>query len=1155
MKTLRVMLVLILTIGLPGIVGIGFAQTTTTGGIAGIISDPQGAVIPGAVVTLTNVATGTSQTTTSNNGGAYRFDLIPPGSYTLLVDFTGFEKSLATISVSNSQVTAADLKLRLGSDQQTIEVAADATLLQAENGIVATTISQTQVAEIPNSGNNLLFETKITPGFNTGFGVVGSTLYQIDGENFNDPYNNANNSGASNLTLGLNDVSEASIIANGYSGQYGGLVGATASFTTKSGGNRVHGNANYYWTGRSLIANTYTHKSSGEPFTPRSFENANQWAAFISGPVTIPHFFDGHDKLFFFADAEGLRAILPASPTTVELPSANLETYTLATLAANSLSNSIPFYQNMFAIYNAAGASHGVPVNAPGIHTGNPNFSGNALLTGCGTLNATDTTGLGLTANPTLAGACTNYYQSTATTYANEALEIFRLDYVMSAKDKAFIRYEHDAGVQPTATDPVNPAFNAISIQPQHDGQFNETHTFGAKATNNFILAGLWYGALFGPSNLPATLAVFPATLSLGDSSLTTLGGSDSSYPTGRNITTVQVQDDFAISEGAHTLKFGGKGYYIKENDHYFTAGIVPAISATTLGAFINGGVDPISSSATTFTQSFPTKPNHPVGYDQWASYAEDDWKANRALSLTLALRVEHQGSIKCLDNCITQLASPFLSLNHSAAIPYNQAYSFNNESALPGLQKLEWQPRFGFAYSTWHDTAVIRGGYGLFYDGLAGSILEGLARNPPTKNTFTNISGDHLANTETSNLFNDAQVLNNAFVNGITTGGTVATIKANIPANLQKFFTPPSVYTLQPNLKMYYVQKWNLEVQKSLGRYTVLSVNYLGNRGEHKPFTNAGLNAFSPAATPAAAKATIPYIIGLPTAQPDTRFGTVYYYQSGGSNNYNGIIATVTEKFRDGSIISAGYTYGKLLDTGANGFSTSTATGTTDIGSPVDPYNPNRNYGPSTQDERHNLVINYVYKLPIKNPYYGGWEVSGVAFAYSGLPFTAVDTSLSPTISTYANGAYGGTLLPTYLGGGENTCGYGKQQCVIGLKASSSTFHGGQPEFSSFIPGQPFVATVDSNAPRNSLRGPMYVDTDLAITKSFPLHWEGGHFEASAQAFNVLNHLNFSRPSGSLSSGSFGQVTAALNPTGIFSGVNGDDSPRILQLKAKIVF
>ncbi len=1139
---------------------IGNAQTTTTGAIGGVLSDPSGAVVPGAVVTLRNADTGSMQTTKSNSGGSYRFDLIPPGRYTLEVNEPGFVKEVTRVTVSNSQVLAANLKLTIGSDQQTVEVTAQGTLLHAEDGNVATTVTQAQVEEVPNSGNNLTYETKITPGFNTGFGVVGPSLYQIDGENDNDPYNNANNSGASNLLLGLNDVQEATITANGYSGQFGGLVGSSVSFVSKSGGNRIHGNAAWFWTGRSLVANSFAHKENGPGnITPRSFENANQWAAMISGPLTIPHVYNGHDRLFFLADAEGLRAILPAAASIIAVPSANFEAYTLKTLAANGLSASIPYYQNMFNLYNAAGTAH----NA---QPGNTNFSGTAKVTGCGTLNVTDAAALG-----TAPGACANSYSSTATTYANEALEIFRVDAVLGAKDKAFIRYEHDNGAQPTYTDPINPIFNAISIQPQHNGQFNETHVFGAKATNNIILAGLWYGALFGPANEAASVAAFPATLSLNDGSLGTLGGEDNAFPTGRNITTVQAQDDFAINEGAHTIKVGAKAYYIKENDHYFTASTVPLETVSDMSAFINGGFDPSTGTtsstgvtsykqATAFTQAFPLKSNYPVGEDQWAVYVEDDWKASHSLALTGAMRVEHQGNIKCLSNCLTTLATPFFNLNHLISVPYNQAYAFNQRDVLPGLQEIELEPRLGFAYNPpiLNGTMVIRGGYGIFYDGLPGSVLDSLAKNPPTKNTFTNITNDHLANTETSNLYNDAAALNTAFTSGVTSGGTATSIKASLPAAIQQFFTPPTLYTSQPNFKMYNVQKWNLEIQKSFGKNTVISINYLGNHGTHKPVANGGVNAFSGGAT---GETVLGLSGGTPVAGStplpiDPKFGVVNYYQSEGSNNYNGLIVTATQKFGQGGVITAGYTYGKILDTGAGGFLTasSTAIGTTDIGGPVDPYNIGRGYGPAATDERHNLVLDYVYRLPFKNPFYGGWEVSGAAYAYSGLPFTVIDTATTTSINSYANGAYGDSLLATYLGGKETTCGYGLQTCLQGTKSAT-------PQFSSSIYGPSatgaakLTTSVDTNAPRNAWRGPMYISTDFNVTKIIPLHWEGGRFEASAQAFNVLNHLNFNRPTGSLSSGSFGKITTTLNPSGIFSGVGGDDSPRILQLKAKIVF
>ena len=1170
------------------------AQTTTTGAVNGVVTDQTGAVISGASVVLTNTATGSVQKAKSANNGAYRFDLVDPGKYKILVDQAGFEKLESTLTVDDSQVVAANLKLTIGSDQQTVEVTTVAALINAENGNVANTVSQLQVEEIPNSGNNLLYETKITPGFNNGgaaYGVVGNTSYQIDGENYNDPANNANNSGASNLTLGLDDVQEATVTGNGYSGQFGGLVGANVSYVTKAGGNRVHGDLNYYWTGRSLIANSFTHKeyATTSGIIPRTFENANQWAGQISGPVTIPHLFDGHDKLFFLVDAEGLRAILPAAASTVTVPSLNFENYTRTKLQANGLSASLPYYNQIFSLYDAARTAH----NA---QPGNPNFTtAQAISTGCPAnsgsntyLNPTDAAGLGT--NP---GACADYYGSTAASVANEALEIYRVDYNLSAKDKMFWRFEHDNGFQPTSTDPINPIFNAVSIQPQDDGQFNETHLFGTKATNNLIVAGLWYGAIFGPANVAATTAAFPAQLGFSDGTFTTLGGSDNSYPQGRNITTIQLQDDFAINYGAHTFKVGAKAYYIKENDYNFSAGTIPAETAYSVGAFLNGGFDPAYASytgtncgttlplpagctavtdqfATTFGQTFPLKKNHPLGEDQWAVYAEDDWKASHALSLSIALRLEHQGNVKCLDNCLTQLQTPFSSLNHSYTVPYSQAYAFNQKDLFPGLQELEWEPRFGFAYNppVMHESMVIRGGYGIFYDGLSTSTLDTVAKNPPQKDTFSVVGPDFLAPQQGSNLWQDTAAYNVAYLNGITTGSTVAQIKASLPlASEQSSFTPPTLFTEQPNFKMYNVQKWNLEVQKQMGKYSVISVNYLGNHGTHKPYTNGGLNAFTYPTTKHP-------LLGLPTGTApisgfttgytpiDPRFGPVDYYASGGSNSYNGVIVGFTQKFgSSGGLINAGYTYGHLFDNGAGSLATGAATGTTDIGGPPDPFHPNTFWGTSASDIRHNFVVSYVYQAPfghgarflsnvngLVDGVISGWEISGAAYAYSGLPFTVIDTATASGVNSYSTGAYYVSIPASMVNPAskaEATCGYGLQVCL-----SASQFQTANAiNTSAYYPGS------NLNQARNQYRGPMYVSTDFQAQKAIPLHWEGGKFSAAVQGFNVLNHLNFSRPTGALNSGSFAKVTSVINPSGIFSGVGGDDSPRIVQIKAKLVF
>jgi hypothetical protein len=307
--------------------------------------------------------------------------------------------------------------------------------------------------------------------------------------------------------------------------------------------------------------------------------------------------------------------------------------------------------------------------------------------------------------------------------------------------------------------------------------------------------------------------------------------------------------------------------------------------------------------------------------------------------------------------------------------------------------------------------------------------------------------------------------------------------------------------------------------------------VNYLGNHGIHKPYTNAGLNAYS---------ATI---AGLPTVAPDARFGQVNYIASGGMSNYSGLITTFTQRFRNGNIFTAGYTYGKSMDTITTGLSSTTtySTSTLDIQSSLDPYhNPAGRYAPASSDIRNYLMLNYVYKTPFKNFFIGGWQAAGSAFIYSGLPFSVMDAASTATIagSTAAGGNYGGTMIANYNYSGESRCtSPNAGVCLVKTQFSQAS-------------------NISSTGPRNGFRGPGYVSTDLSITKSIPLHWEGGNLSLGVQAFNVLNHPNFKIPNASsLTASNFGTISATVNPTGIFSGVGGDDSPRILQVRAKVTF
>src|SRR5579863_7345054 len=346
------------------------AQTQTTGDIAGVVTDQSGGVVPQAKVALKDNAKGSTQDTSTNKEGVYRFYLLPPGTYTVSVSASSFQPVSHVVDVNTGQVATVDIQLSLATSSTTVTVTEAAPLIQSENGNVATTMSEQQVSEVPNPGNDLSYMAQTAPGvvMNTsgGFGNfaafgIGATsnLFTIDGMDDNDPFLNLNNSGATNLLLGANEVQESTIVSTGYSAEYGSLAGANVNYVTKSGSNDFHGNAIYYWNGSAFNANDWFLNHAGDP---KNFSNANQWAGSFGGPIK-------KDKAFFFFNTEGLRVVIPVS-TAVAFPSQAFQNATIANLENNdgfpATSATVKFYQNLFSLYNnAKGAANAVPGAGP----------------------------------------------------------------------------------------------------------------------------------------------------------------------------------------------------------------------------------------------------------------------------------------------------------------------------------------------------------------------------------------------------------------------------------------------------------------------------------------------------------------------------------------------------------------------------------------------------------------------------------------------------------------------------------------------------------------------------------------------------------------------------------------------------------------------
>ncbi|MGD1090319.1 MAG: carboxypeptidase regulatory-like domain-containing protein, partial [Verrucomicrobiota bacterium] len=716
------------------------AQSITSGDVTGTVTDPTNAAIPGAAVTLTNVSTNGTQRTTTGGAGDYRFAFISPGTYKVDVSAGGFQtQEHPGVLVVAGQPTTVNIQLSVAGAAQTIDVVEAASALQTENADVATNFNTQMIENLPNPGGDLTYYAQTYGNFSSS-GMPGiSNLFTIDGMNFNDPFLSLNNSGASNLMLGSNDVSEASVISNAYSGQYGQYAGAQVTYITKSGTNQFHGDAVYNWNGRAMNSNQYFLNQSGQP-TP--FNNFNQWATGFNGPII-------KNRTFFDVDYEGVRSLQPASAVLNLIPSPQFQTATLQNLTANGNADEIPFYQQVFKIYNSA--SGATPVSGGG----------------CGSFSS-----------PLLGSApCEYQFRTAPTSLLREYQWAARVDHIFSDKDRGYVRVFRDNGFQPTYTSAFGPTFNVSSTQPQMAGQVSETHTFGPNAVNQLSGSVLFYSALFTPSDPSGALAALPTYLNFTDGEYGGVGAWAESnnptavFPNGRRVFQYQLLDDFSIIKGKHTFRLGFSWLHQTVSDFDFSslAGLLHGTVNTNITDFFNGG-----GSSSYLIQGFPSSPEAGIRFNTRAGYVADDWKATDRLTISLNLRFENYANPTCDQNCFTRLATEPTSLQDPGAVnvPYNQLILSGQHTAYANTKTIVTEPRIGIAWRPFKsDKTVIRTGAGIFADNLPGGLAEFAAFNPPQ--TLTAIVGAPvLAPGVPNSPFTAASNENQALLAGFKSGG-----------------------------------------------------------------------------------------------------------------------------------------------------------------------------------------------------------------------------------------------------------------------------------------------------------------------------------------------------------------------------------------------
>jgi hypothetical protein len=1132
------------------------AQGETTSAIAGEVMDASDAVVPGAIVTVTNHETGLKRSAYTDNAGRFNFPQLKPGTYSVKVQAEGFEpQQNDNVSSGLGQKQIVNFTLKIARSNEVVVVNSEAPLINPADANTSTTLSAPALEDLPNPGGDLTYPLQFSPGalINTagsgndfvggsnGYGNVEfnglpalSNGYIVDGLETNDPLTNLNSGLSTNLVLGLNSISEVTVNTLSYSVDQGRYGASQINYVTKSGTNQFHGNLYELWNGSLLNAADYFTNATPGNHKPRS--TVNHFGGSLGGPIA-------HDKLFFFFDSEWVRIALPIVTPTI-VPNAAFQQYVLQQLplgytdpvtglsypAAPQL---VPFYQQMFSLY---GDTSGTPT---------------ALL-GC----------------PITAG-CANRQSVSHSSDDHEQVQTARVDYNINSRDSAWFRFQADTGLQAAWTDPINPLFDAISPQPLYSFAAGHAHVFSQNLVNYFNPAFSWYESLFGPNNFQKTLSAFPIVFQgSGANPFTPIGGLDNTWVQGRRASRFFINDNLAWSRGAHELRFGTNTRIFRLNDYDFGEGTVPTVTYANLQQFIYGV-------ANTASETFPSNANEPFNFLNLDVYAQDTWKVTRKLTWTFGLRDTFNSNPLNPHDQVARLRGSFSSISHDVNQPLNAAIQTHLGNLLSSTPLAILQPRTAIAWQ-FEPKSVLRTGFGIFSDILPGTVADLIGDNPPYDKTF---QGGALGTVGTAGSAGCNTLFGcTAIAPGVPNSAIDATVAANqiftvefprgqpscaSPQANPTSCLPPVAITAIPDGKLHapYFMEWSLGMEHQFGTTASLQAQYVGTRAVNQPYSTQ-VNGYETVCQ--SCFAPFPYM--RPT---DPRFGAVTQFSTGANSHYNGLQLTAMKRLGHGLQGQINYTWSRCMDTVSNGgFLPFSAGG---VLSPL-PGELARDYGPCDYDIRHNLNGQYVYQLPVKvrNHSLGyalnGWQISGTAFWHSGVPFSVLSTP--------------------YSAGGNGIV------------------QGSGPEFASIVAGVPpyehhpipgvtqagtlqwlnpdaFVSTVDpstgqcyggdspqncqfGNLRRNSLRGPDFLWSDFYLTKWFPLT-EHVKLRFEGQFFNVFNHPNFGLPSvvqagipsEPSSQTGFGALTYTTSPpTGLLGvGLGGDSTPRMIAFQARLEF
>ena len=1112
-----------------------------SGKIVGAVRDASGAVLADAVVTVTETKTNTARKVTTGANGDYVVTELQPGTYQVTVEHNGFKRAEeAPFKLDVNQVVRADIKLAVGSVQESMVVTAAEPLIESETSSLGQVIEQNRVNDLPLNGRNFIQLAYLAPGVNGGpQGIVqqggipenerGNGAIQVNGltatnNNFllNGFDNNEQQIGFEVIQPAVDAIEEFKVQTNNFGADIG-KGGAVVNVVLKSGSNKFHGGVYEFLRNSALDAKNHF-ELPGDKIVPYK---QNQFGGTFGGALR-------KDKTFFFGDYQGTR-IRQAQVDTSLIPLLAERTGNFGDLCGSGFDASGVCLDRdvdgnvINQIYNPCQPGTGITGVPCTANTGirNP-FPNNQIP-----LNALDPAAqnvLGLfPTTPNVAGTTNQFLYSPVLKNNQDSFDI-RIDHQLMAKDSLFGFFSF-GNVNAVRPDPlpglaggglfsgnIKNSSKAIGISDVHtfsDAKVNEFKVgymrYEVNAVQNFagqaVAENLGIPGINDPSNLVATGGLTNINIA-GFSAL----GNICCFPEFLKENNYQVLDAFTYIRGHHIVKMGGD---LKLRRHGFFQAISPAGTMNFDEGFTSDLFNPsgqTGNALATFELGYPIaaardlqKQSFGMSWWEVSGYLMDDYRVTRNLTLNLGLRYD-------VYTPMVEDRNRLANFNFATGLFISPQQARVSRSGNVVTDHNNFAPRVGFAYTPWDDNkTVLRGGYGVFYDNQADQNDTELAFNPtgifssesvnfPVKSPGAPLSAGVFAS-PTYPLINDPQ------------GRTSAT-----PFNTR---TP-------------YIQEWNLNIERTLLKDTALQIAYVGTRGVKLAF----LSNLNQPVQPSDANFCAPDPVnpgGCDPTQPN--FGRPYFatvpnvagirtetHES--SSTTHSLQVKLEKRFSAGWSMLNAYTWQHTLGQVAEN----------EALEPQNTHNLAAERGNNAPDFRHQFTSAWSYELPIGPGKHflnstgparwlsGGWQLNGILAAYTG---EAVTPLLSSDSSNTGSSAYRpdivgdpnragpvaanpGCTAPTRI----HTLDHWYNPCAFALPA--------------LAPGQSF-SRLFGNARRGSLRGPGGYNVDLSMFKDFKFS-ETRNLQFRLEAFNLFNHAEFANPNNAVDTPDAGRISNTVN-------------------------